>query len=236
MITLYGFGPSFNLADPSPFVAKVDLYLRIHNIEYKVIADSNSLQKAPKGKLPFIDDDGTVIADSYFIIQHLKEKHGADIDEWLNEKQRATAYLMKKSLEENLYWCIVHSRWIHEETWQKIKENFFGSMPFPLNKIVPIVARKTVRKNLNGHGLGRHSDEEILHIAEQSLQSLSILLGNKPYFFGEKISSLDVTAYVMISSFTQATLENPTNTMAKKFNNLVAYAERIKKEYYPELD
>jgi len=234
MITLYGFGPSFNLADPSPFVTKIDLYLRIHNIDYKMIADSNSLQKAPKGKLPFIDDDGTIIADSYFIIEHLKEKYGADIDKGFNEKQKATAYLMAKSLEENLYWCIVHSRWINEDTWPIIKNEFFGSMPFPLNKIVPIVAQKSVRKNIEGHGLGRHSDQEIMQIAERSLKSLSALLANKAYFFGDNMSSLDVTAYAMISSLTQATLKNPMNTMAKKFENLVAYAERIQKEYYPE--
>jgi len=235
MIKLYSFGPAFNLADPSPFVTKIDLYLRVNKIPFESIPSADNLQKAPKGKLPFIDDNGTVVADSSFIIEYLKEKHNASIDNWLSDEQKASAYLISKSLDENLYWCILHSRWIEDDTWPIVKENFFGQMPFPLNKIVPIIARKSVVKSMNGHGMGKHSSAEIMGIAEQSLKSLSALLDDKPFFFGAKISSLDITAYVMISSLTQASLETPMNTMAKKYDNLVKFAQRIQQEYYPEL-
>jgi len=235
MIKLYSFGSAFNLADPSPFVTKVDLYMRANKIEFESIPSADNLQKAPKGKLPFIDDNGLIIADSSFIIKHLEQYHNAKIDDWLSDKQKATAYLMSKSLEENLYWCIVHSRWVDELTWPTVKATFFDPMPFPLNKIVPIIARRNVIKNINGHGMGKHSNGEIMTIAQQSLESLSVLLGNKPFFFGGTITSLDITAYAMISNFTQSTIENPMNEMAKKYENLVAYTKRIQQEYYPGL-
>ena len=200
MIKLYSFGPAFNLADPSPFVAKIDLYLKANGIKFESIPSANNLQKAPKGKLPFIDDNGTIIADSSFIVEHLKQHHNADIDSWLNEEQKATAHLMTKSLEENFYWCIVHSRWICEDTWPIVRAQFFDTMPFPLNKIVPIIAHRNVMKNMKGHGLGRHSDEEIMSIAKQSLESLSTLLGNKACLLYTSPSPRDATLSRMPSS------------------------------------
>jgi hypothetical protein len=56
MIKLYSFGPSFGVADPSPYVLKVDVYMRMANIEFTSVPDVKNLQKAPKGKLPFITD------------------------------------------------------------------------------------------------------------------------------------------------------------------------------------
>ena len=236
MIKLYSFGTAFNLADPSPFVVKADLHLRANKIEFKSIPNVNNLQKAPKGKLPFIDDNGSIIADSNFIIEHLKQQHNVDIDSWLNEEQKATAYLISKSLDENLYWCIAHSRWIADDTWPIVREYFFGSLPFPINKIAPMVAQRKVRNSMKGHGIGKHSDAEILEIAKHTLQSLSKLLGNKPYFFGDKLSSLDICAYAMVSNLTHSTFDNEMSKMAKTFDNLVAFTQRIKNEYYPTLD
>jgi len=236
MITLYSFGPAFNVIDPSPFVAKVDFFLRVSGLEFKSITSVNNLQKAPKGKLPFIDDNGTTISDSYFIIEHLKKTHKVDIDGWLNNEQKATAHLVSKSLEENLYWSIAHSRWVDDRTWPIINAHFFGSLAFPLNKVIPWVARRQVRSNLKAQGLGRHNEQEIEQITHHTLSSLSVMLGDKPYFLGEQISSLDITAYPMISSFTEVSLDNPMNDMAKEFENLLAYTNRIKTKYYPELD
>ncbi|MBS0244877.1 MAG: glutathione S-transferase N-terminal domain-containing protein, partial [Proteobacteria bacterium] len=65
MITLHTFGPGLGLPDPSPFVVKADVLLKMSGLPYrKVISDS---RKAPKGKLPYIDDDGTKVADTTLI-------------------------------------------------------------------------------------------------------------------------------------------------------------------------
>jgi len=235
MIKLYGFGPAFGLIDPSPFVTKVNLYMTVCEIEFESVNNSNNLQKAPKTKLPFIEDNGELVCDSTFIIDHLKSKYSADLDDWLTDEQRALTQLLGKSLDENFYWCIVYSRWVNDDTWPIIKERFFGPMPFPMNKIVPIVARRLTKKSIIGHGMGRHSDDEVQEIAKRSLISLSILLGDKPYFFGDKISSFDITAFAMISSLTLSKIDNQMSRLAKSFTNLDEYTRRIKAHYYPEI-
>lgn len=236
MIKLYSFGPAFGLIDPSPFVTKINLFMTMNNIPFETICDSSKLQKAPKKKFPVIDDDGTVIADSMFIIDYLSKKHQIDTDAWLNEEQRASAHLIGKSLEENLYWCLVHSRWINEDTWPIINKQFFSSMPFPLNKIIPFLARSGTKKRINGHGMGAHSNEEIHIIADRSFKSVSTLLGDKPYMFGEQISSLDIIVFALVGSFILSTIDNETSRMARKYENLVTLTEKIQKKYYPQLN
>jgi hypothetical protein len=72
MITLHTFGPAFGLPDPSPFVTKLDILLKMSGQPYK--AEIGGLRRAPKGKLPYIVDDGVTIADSTFIRWHLEKK------------------------------------------------------------------------------------------------------------------------------------------------------------------
>ena len=133
MIKVFGFGENLGVADPSPFVLKVITYLEMTGIAYEVISKFNNLQKAPKGKLPFIEDEGEVIADSVVIIDHLKSKYGNKLDGRFSDQQRALAHLISKSLDENFYWTIVYSRWVRESSWPEVKERFFGSMPFPVS-------------------------------------------------------------------------------------------------------
>ncbi len=233
MIKLYGFGPAFNLPDPSPFVTKVDLILRANEIPYQVISKPNNLQKAPKAKLPFIEDNGELIADSVFITDHLAEHHGVDLDGWLSNEQAAIAQLVSKSLEENLYWTIVYSRWIKDDVWPDIKAQFFDPMPFPLNHLIARVARNSTRKQFLGHGMGKHNDAEISLIANKSWASLSTLLADKPFFFGDKISSLDITAFAMVSAFTLSGLKTDLGEQAKSYQNLLEFTQRVATDYYP---
>ena len=52
--------------------------------------------RAPKGKLPYIDDDGTVVADSTFTRFHIEKKYGFDFDAGLEPAQKAAAWAIEK--------------------------------------------------------------------------------------------------------------------------------------------
>jgi hypothetical protein len=47
MITLYTFGPAFGLPDPSPFVTKVEVLLKMAGLAYRT--DTTGFRQAPKG-------------------------------------------------------------------------------------------------------------------------------------------------------------------------------------------
>jgi hypothetical protein len=64
-ITLFNFGPAFGLPDSSPFVIKTEILLKMANLSYRTA--NSGLRAAPKGKIPYFDDDGEIVADSTFI-------------------------------------------------------------------------------------------------------------------------------------------------------------------------
>ena len=231
---LYGFGPKLGLRDPSPFVLKIHTFLRLSGIEYKAHDNFGNLQKAPKGKMPYIVDNGRTISDSSFIIEYLKDSYSIELDKHLSTEQLAEAYFIQKAFDENFYWCIVYSRWIQEDGWKQIKELFFASMPFPLKVIAPPIARSGVKKSIIGHGLGKHSEQEILHIAKQHLDHFDAFLGDKPYCFGDEPTSLDATAYAFLSQVTLFEMETPLSIMAKKYERLAQYCDRMHQRYYDQ--
>ena len=232
MIKLHSFGANFGVVDPSPFVVKVDLFLRVAKLPYELVPGAvDSLKNSPKNKLPFIEDNSIKIGDSAFILDYLTKTYHVEIDGFLSKEQQASAYLISKSLDENLYWCLVYSRWIKDDTWPLLKDAFFGDMPALLKLFVPKMIRKSVHKNLYGQGITRHNDEEILAIANDSFSALSTLLGYKTYFFGEQISHLDISAYAHLCEFISVNFTNELNELARSYGNLVSFCQRIEKTY-----
>jgi glutathione S-transferase len=106
MIKLFGSGPNFGLPDASPFVTKVETLLRMSNLPFE--KHPMSFSKAPKRKIPYIDDDG-LLGDSTFIRWHLERKYQIDFDKSLTTEQRAIAWAFEKMAEDHLYWFIVHT-------------------------------------------------------------------------------------------------------------------------------
>jgi glutathione S-transferase len=232
LITLYQFGPNFGLPDPSPFCLKVDLYLRTAGLEFQTRSGFEHMRRAPKGKLPYIDDDGTIVPDSAFIIAHLKARYGDPLDGGLGAEQRAVAHAFTKMLDENFYWCVVYSRWIDPEGWPHARRAFFGGMPFPLRVVVPFIAQKGVRRSLHRQGLGRHAPEEILEIARRDLKALSDYLGGREYFLGEHMTTLDVAAFAFLAEVIVPEFDTGLSRLAKRHDNLVRFVEQIRTKYY----
>ena len=58
MIRLHQFAPAFGLLNASPFCMKLEMYLRMAGLPYEAV-NSGDVMKAPKRKLPYIDDGGT---------------------------------------------------------------------------------------------------------------------------------------------------------------------------------
>ncbi|MGZ3378487.1 MAG: Tom37 metaxin N-terminal-like domain-containing protein, partial [Phenylobacterium sp.] len=124
MIVLYCFGPLWGLPDPSPFVVKTAVQLKMSGVAFRT--DKSRPPEAPKGKLPFIEDNGVRIGDSVFIREHLERKYGIDLDAGLDARQRAHAWAVERVLEDHLYWATVYGRWAVKDNFDKGPAIFFG--------------------------------------------------------------------------------------------------------------
>jgi glutathione S-transferase len=234
MIVLYQFPPAFGLPNASPFCMKVENYLRMTGLPYRS-AYGLELSKSPKGKLPFIEDEGRLVGDSGLILDDLKAKHGDPLDAGLSPRERAASLGLIRLMEEHLYWCMVHARWIEPAGLEITRQAFFAQMPGPARWIVPLLVRRGIAKQLHGQGMGRHSRDEIYAMAAADIGALADFLGDRPYFLGERPTTLDAAAYAFIANIVQVPLELPPKQHALGFPNLLAYCQRMQAAYYPEL-
>jgi glutathione S-transferase len=115
MITLYRFAPAWGLPDLSPFVVKLETYMRMAGIEYE--AKPGDPRKAPKRKLPYVEHDGKTLGDTRFVIEHLKSTFGDPLDTPLTPRDRAIAQAYRSMLEEHLYFIVVYQRWVEDPGW-----------------------------------------------------------------------------------------------------------------------
>src|SRR5262249_34991724 len=214
--------------DLSQPVMKVDVYLRLAKLPYKLVPFSmESFAAAPKGKLPYIVDGEDRIADSNFIIDHLKKKYGDPLDARLGPVERAIGHTIKRMLEENFYWVLVNERW---------RETNVAVEKYPMMVGQPQEFVKTVLYNilgeLHGHGMGRHTSDDIENIGKSDLTALSDFLGNNPYLLGSEPTSYDATAYSYVAHAIQQDYDSRMKKFIKTLPNLTGYWERLTSRLY----
>jgi glutathione S-transferase len=232
MINLYQFKRYWGLPNPSPFCMKLETYLRLAKLPYKINVIQNP-GNAPKGKLPFIKDEGVTLSDTSMIIEYLKKKYGDPLDEHLTSMQKAQGIAVQRMLEEHLYWIMVYSRWIEPEGWKVISKDFFSDMPRIIRAFVPNMLRRSVKKTLYRQGIGRHSREEIYMLGKQDLTSIADLLYSQPFLFGNKPTSFDACAYAFLASILMSPVNSPLKAYASLRPELAAYCDRMKQIAYP---
>jgi glutathione S-transferase len=230
VIKVHQFAPAFGLPNASPFCMKLETYLRMAGLPYELVNDGN-VMKAPKGKLPYIVDDGTVVADTSFIIDYLKRRYGDPLDAALSPLQRAQATALQHLFEDSLYWAVVYTRWIDDAGWVLTREAFFGSLPAPVRAFLPALARRGLRAELRGHGMGRHGPDEIFAIAGRDVQAVADFLDDKPFMLGPNPSSIDATAYAFLANLLWAPVDSPIRRRAQELPVLEAYCGRMKARY-----
>jgi len=232
MITLYTFGPYFGLPDASPFVMKAEVLLRIADLPYET--DTGGFNTAPKGKLPYIADDGAIIADSTLIRLHIEKKYGFDFDDRLSPRERSIAWAIEKMCEDHLYWAGLHARWMVDANFDKGPRQFFDAAPAPLRPLVVALARRQFRRNLWGHGMGRHTTAEMEELAARDIDAIADVLADKPYLMGERPSGADASVFPMMAHALCPLFETAIRTRAERRPNLVAYNDRLMAQYFPE--
>ncbi|HEV7735284.1 MAG TPA: glutathione S-transferase family protein [Candidatus Binatia bacterium] len=221
----------WGLPSISPFCLKIDAYLRIVDIPFQTVVDATPFG-GPKGKLPWLEHEGQKIGDSGFIIEYLERRFGCDPNASLSSAERGVALSLRRLIEENLYWAMVYDRWIVDENWQHFRGVVLGSIPAPVRPLVGVVARRGVRRQLQGHGIGRHAKDEIHAIGRRDVAAIADVLGDTPYLMGETATEIDAIAYGLLANIMNVPIASPVKDAALARANLVAYLERFASRYF----
>lgn len=232
MITLYGAGPGFGLPEISPYVTKTEVQLMMAGLAYR--KERAAPAQSPKGQIPFIDDDGALIADSTFIRAHLEQKYDFDLDEGLSPRQRAEAWAVERMLENHFSWICAHARWLEPENFAKGPAHFFDAAPAEVREHLRQEVLTRVTDTVRAVGIGRHTRDEIYALAERSLLTLSEILADKPFLFGSRPVGVDATAFALLAAAMTPYFASPLQERACEYANLVAYVCRMMRRHYPD--
>ncbi len=226
MIRLHVIPPAFGLRNTGPFGLKCEMALLQLKLDFELVPTADP-RSAPKGKLPYLDDGGTVVADSELILQHLDRRTKGGLYGHLGDEERADGVAFTRLVEEHLYWTVVAARWLDDDWFPHVEQGFFASFPVPLRWIVPALARREVRRTYWLQGLGRHTLEEQKGFARRDLEAIVNKVGAGPYLLGEKLSVFDFG----IASLLAGALDNQPATwmtdVIREFQPAVDYAERV---------
>ena len=217
----------------SPFGLKLEAWLRLADIPYTV-EPSTSLAKAPKGKLPYIRDEGRLIGDTTLIIEYLKQSRGIDPDAGLDPRERAEALMIQRLFEDHFYYVMAYSRWIDEAGWSTLQPAFFGRLPFPVGRVAAGHFRRRVKRMLHLQGMGRHRPEEIYAMGRQDLEAVADYLGDRPFLMGDQLTTVDAVAYAFLANVLYLPFETELKRIVLEFPTLVTYCDAMEQGLQPE--
>ncbi len=226
VITLHTMPGTNELESMSPFCMKVEVYLKLQKLPYKTW--SGDPRKAPKGKLPMIEADGTKICDSSAIIAHLEANAEKALDADLDAAARARSHVLQRMLEEGLYFVVLWSRWGDDRGWSALRPRIEAVVPAAVRWFLPGMIRKKVVAQSVAQGTGRHSPDEIYAMGKADLEALSGVLGDQPYFLGDTMHTIDIVAYAFLAQIVLWTKASPLTDAARALPNLEAFVKRMK--------
>lgn len=224
MIELHQFAPVEGV-NASPFCAKVEVYLRLRRIPHRVVIDPPF--KGPKGKLPFIVDDGRIIADSGAILAHLEASRPDPLDAGLDAAARTTAHLVRRTLEESLYFVMLFDRWAIDANWPRVRDGFFGMIPGALRPLVTGLIRRKILRDLKGQGTGRMTVAEVHARGVADIEAVAEALGTRDFLVADRPTTIDVTLHAFVDNLLAAGFPGPLREAARGAAGLVGHHARM---------
>ncbi|OOF66357.1 glutathione S-transferase family protein [Rodentibacter sp. Ppn85] len=231
MLKLFTLPGAGTIRSSSPFAWKIEALLRIANLKFEkeYVTD---FSKMPKGKVPVLQNDGKMIADSHFITEHLKTKYDVDLDRNLTTEQRAISHAFCRMAEEHLYWNSVYNRFIDPIGKPFMMAAMFEGMPSEQAEQTFLMLQANVLNQMQGHGIGRHSLEEVYQLGFVDLDAISDYLAEKNYLFGDEITLADVSIVPIVASLIQTPIDTQIAQYARSKSNLAGYVERFDNQVF----
>jgi glutathione S-transferase len=155
-------------------------------------------------------------------VEYLKQIYGDPLDANLALADQAAGHAIKRMLEESFYWVLLAERWRDTNAAVESYPVLLAQPPEFVKAVVD-----TLMGELRGHGMGRHTADEVEHIGKVDLTTLSDFLGDKPYLLGNHPTSYDATTYSFVAQVVQPEYDSRMKKFVRTLPNLTGYWERL---------
>ncbi|RUS69960.1 hypothetical protein EGW08_022277 [Elysia chlorotica] len=227
-VVLHQYGPALTVPSISPFVMKMETYLRAAGIPY---VNKFDRWPGPKDKLPWIQYNHQVVADSQMCIEFLNQERCVDLNKKLSPSDWAVGHLLRRTCEESLYWALLMWRLVFDKD-----ATIYNRMSIP--KPVIWYMRRMSYGRLWSQGIGRHKEQEVTQIMEDDLSALSTMMGDHKFLFGDTKDCVSEFDCAVFGQLCQLVWQMPgccvQETIAKKYPNLVSFCENMKAAFWPD--
>jgi len=175
--------------------------------------------------------DGEKFIESDEIIEYLTSEKSVDLDKNFTPEEKADIFAFVSMIETKLYFIMLFNWWSDPNYLTVTKDLISSFIPFPLNLVAPFFHQKRIKNQLSQ--LNYTDSMEVYQQADECYTALSKKLGNKPYFFGNRPSSLDAVVYGHLAAQYYAPMkECELHTYLHNYSNLCSFVERISAEQY----
>ena len=161
-------------------------------------------------------------------MDHLIRARGVDPDAHLDAQQRALALHVQRTLEEHYAFVLVRDEGVQHTRAR------FESVPAIVRPMVANFVRTQVKKLLWYQGVLRHSHENIIESATRDWRAVLMVMGS-PFFFGDEPTGVDAIVFGALATTVLTPITSPIRDFLTSQPGCVAYAERMRARFFPEL-
>lgn len=228
-IRLYQFAPDGGAESASPFCIKVQRALRLKGLAYEVknVGPPDVAKLNPEAKkLPVLEVDGRRIPDSSRILRVVDELAPSPSLYPDSAADQALDHLLEDWADESLYWFGVHQRWVVDAHFSVFAAEAFGRLPPPLRWIVPPVARRNARAQVEKQGLGRQSNEAVLEQLRGHLAALDARLIGGGFLIDDAVRASDLAVFSPLRTLLSPYMPGPAE-LVRSYPALMAWLRRV---------
>lgn len=194
----------------SPFCHKVRRILHLKGVPYE-IREVSALRSAVDvrrinrmGRLPVLEIDGTLVADSSEIARFLDERY-PDPPLWpADPRGRAQCHLLEDWADESLYFYEMTMRlqWpSNSARWARELLRADGRLGMA---IAPALVPRLVAQRTKAQGVGRKPHELVLRELERHFDALDTLLGDGDWLVSGALTIADIAVAAQVTAIAGA--------------------------------
>ena len=225
-LSVFTFSPDWGLPTSGPFALKLTKWLELAGIPFRQRYEDRP-SRGPKGKNPWVELDGELIADTEIIIARLAKSSGFDIDAALNAQQRALSHAIRRMMEEHFHMILEWELFVHPEGAAEVRRMAARQLPAVAAGAVASIVCRHFRRQLHARGIARHDPDTIAAKAKADIDALEALLGDGPFLFGARPCMADVSAYGLLAPMAAWPMHTPVADYIKTRPRLRAYLEAV---------
>jgi glutathione S-transferase len=192
--------------DISPFCDKVRRILNVKRVPYQTrdprLTEVDAFKKkSPAGRLPVLDHDGTIIADSSDIARFLEQTYPAPALIPADPQAAAQVQVLEDWADESLYFFELTMRL----TWETNAPRVVGELleaakaPALLKAVAPKQVMQRYGKVVAAQGIGAMPRPQLLKHLARNIAAADGWLGGRDWLVGDALTLADIAVHAQLA-------------------------------------